>query len=61
MQKEFYSVSEVAAKLGYKPITIYRNVWFGSLGAYKIGKEYRIAQSEFDRFLSAHKFQSPYH
>lgn len=60
MQKEYYSVNEVAARLGYKPITIYRNVWFGELEAYKIGKEYRIAQSQIDRFLSAHKFDSPY-
>jgi len=60
MQKEFYSVSEVAAKLCYQPITIYRYVWFGDLKAYKIGKEYRVAHAEFERFMASCKYESPY-
>jgi len=46
MGQEFYAIKEVALKLGYEPITIYRRIWFGDLKAYKIGKEYRISHHE---------------
>ena len=60
MQKEYYSVKEVAQKLGYEPITIYRYVWWGDIKAYKIGKEYRVADSELERFMVSCRYQSPY-
>lgn len=60
MQKEYYGIKEIAQKLGYEPITIYRRVWFGDLKAFKIGKEYRVAHDEFERFMTACTYQSPY-
>ena len=60
MQKEFYGIKEVAEKLGYEPITIYRYVWFGDLKAFKVGKEYRVAHSEFERFMATCEYHSPY-
>lgn len=60
MQKEYYGIKEIAEKLGYEPITIYRYVWFGDLKAFKIGKEYRIAHDELTRFICACEYRSPY-
>ena len=60
MQKEYFSIKEVAGKLGYEPITIYRYVWWGDIKAYKIGKEYRVADSELTRFMTACEYHSPY-
>ena len=60
MEKDYYSVKEVSQKLGYEPITIYRYVWFGELKAFKVGKEYRVAHRELERFMTACKYESPY-
>ncbi|OGJ55207.1 hypothetical protein A2880_02755 [Candidatus Peribacteria bacterium RIFCSPHIGHO2_01_FULL_49_38] len=60
MGQEFYAIKEVALKLGYEPITIYRRIWFGDLKAYKIGKEYRISHHELTRFLRSCEYFSPY-
>lgn len=60
MQKEYYGIKEIAEKLGYEPITIYRYVWFGDMRAFKIGKEYRISRGEFERFMMASVYRSPY-
>jgi putative molybdopterin biosynthesis protein len=48
---EFYLVEELAAKLRVSHMTIYRYIKAGKLEAYKIGKDYRIAKAEFERFL----------
>ena len=60
MEKQYMSVKEVAQRLGYEPVTIYRYVLWGDLRAFKVGKEYRISQAEFDRFMAAHAFNAPY-
>ena len=60
MQKEYYSVKEVATKLGYQPMTVYRYIWFYGLRAYKTGKAYRVAHDELQRFLDACEYRSPY-
>lgn len=51
-QQEFYLVEELAKRLRVSNMTIYRYIAAGKLTAYKIGKEYRIAPSAFDKFLS---------
>jgi excisionase family DNA binding protein len=47
----FYSAQELADKLGYNVMTIYRYIKAGKLKAYKVGKEFRIDREEFDKFL----------
>ncbi len=49
--KEFYTAGELAAKLEVNIMTIYRYIKAKRLHAYKIGKEFRIEKSEFQRFL----------
>jgi len=49
--KEFYLVEELAEKLRVCNMTIYRYIKSGKIKAYKIGKEFRINQKEFNNFL----------
>jgi len=51
-QKEYYTAKELAEKLSLNVMTIYRYIDAGKLKAYKIGKEYRIERSEFERFMN---------
>lgn len=51
-QKEFYLVEELAEKLRVSNMTIYRYIKAGKLKAYKIGKEFRINEDEFNSFLT---------
>lgn len=51
-EREFYTAQELADKLRVNIMTIYRYIKAGKLKAYKIGKEYRIEQSEFVRFMN---------
>lgn len=51
MSHEFYTAQELADKLRVNVMTIYRYIKAGKLQAHKIGKEFRISTSEFERFL----------
>ena len=51
--KEFYRAEDLARKLDVNIMTIYRYIKAKKLKAYKIGKEFRIDRSEFERFLKA--------
>lgn len=51
-REEYYLAEELAEKLRVNIMTIYRYIKARKLGAYKIGKEFRIDKSEFDKFLS---------
>lgn len=53
--KKFLKASEVAKRLSVNVMTIYRYIKSGKLMAYKIGKEFRIEQIEFERFLESVK------
>jgi excisionase family DNA binding protein len=53
--EEFYRAQELAAKLRVNVMTIYRYIKVGKLKAYKFGKEFRITNAEFDKFLSRAK------
>ncbi len=48
--KEFLSVDGVANLFGLNPKTIYRALWDRRLPAYKIGKAWRIAKRDLERF-----------
>lgn len=49
--KEFYRAEDLARKLEVNIMTIYRYIKAGRLKAYKIGKEFRIARIEFEKFM----------
>ncbi|XOB46397.1 MAG: helix-turn-helix domain-containing protein [Candidatus Nealsonbacteria bacterium] len=53
--KEFYLVEELAEKLRVSNMTIYRYIKAGKIEAYKIGKEFRIDEKEFNNFLNNSK------
>jgi putative resolvase len=52
MEKDFYTAQELADRLRVNVMTIYRYIKARKLKAHKIGKEFRIAKSEFDKFLN---------
>jgi len=55
MEKEFYTAKNLADKLGVNIMTIYRYIKAKRLKAYKIGKEFRIDDVEFGKFLDKAK------
>lgn len=50
-KQEYYSAKELAEKLRVNIMTIYRYIKAGKLKTYKIGKEFRIEEKEFQKFL----------
>jgi len=54
-QPEYYTAKELAEMLSLNVMTIYRYIDAGKLRAYKIGKEFRIERSEFERFMNKAK------
>lgn len=52
---DFYSAQDLADKLQVNVMTIYRYIRNGKLSAYKIGKEYRIGNEDFNNFLEKAK------
>ena len=53
--QEFYLVSELAERLRVSLMTVYRYIKAGKLRGYKIGKEFRITEQEFNKFLEKAK------
>ena len=56
-EKEFYTAQEVADELRVNIMTIYRYIKAGKLKAHKIGKEFRIAKSEYQSFLKKTQYE----
>lgn len=54
-KKEFYLAEELAERLRVNVMTIYRYIKAGKLKAHKIGKEFRIAKVEFEKFINSVK------
>jgi excisionase family DNA binding protein len=54
-EPEYYTAKELADKLRVNIMTIYRAIGAKKLTAYKIGKDFRIDQSEFRRFMDSVK------
>lgn len=50
-EKDFYKAEDLAKSLEVNIMTIYRYIKAGRLGAYKIGREFRIDKNEFQSFL----------
>ena len=55
MKKDFYTAQELAELLSVNVMTIYRYIKAKKLKAYKLGKEFRIEHTEFERFMSKAK------
>ena len=53
--KAYYTPTELAELLSVNVMTIYRYIKAGRLVAHKIGKEYRIGRTEFERFMTKAK------
>lgn len=54
-QSDFYTIDEVCDILRVSRMTIYRYIKAKKLLAYKLGKEMRIAKTDFQLFLDARK------
>ncbi len=50
-EKDFYKAEKLAELLQVNIMTIYRYIKAGRLKAYRIGREYRIDNTEFQAFL----------
>ena len=48
---EFYTAKELANKLRVNIMTVYRYIKAGKLKAYKMSKEFRIKNNDFNKFL----------
>ena len=64
MQKDLYTVTEVAQLLGLHVKTVRNYVRDGRLKSIRIGKQYRIAKTDLESFTgsalsAAHKVQAP--
>lgn len=45
------TVAEISQELKLHAMTVYRLINAGKLEAVKVGRSYRVAKSEFDRYL----------
>ena len=52
MGDRLLTVSEVAALMRVSTMTVYRLIKSGSLAAIRVGKNYRIRESDVNRYLS---------
>ncbi len=52
-EKEFYKAEDLAKLLEVNIMTIYRYIDKKKLKAYKIGRDFRIDKTEFQRFLKS--------
>lgn len=51
MEHNFMTPKEVAEMLKVNKMTIYRYIKAGKINAIKIGKDYRIANDDFEKFI----------
>lgn len=52
---QYYSIEEVATKLKVAYLTVYRWIQAKKLNAYKAGKQYRIKEVDFNKFLEKYR------
>ncbi|HMP31964.1 MAG TPA: helix-turn-helix domain-containing protein [Saprospiraceae bacterium] len=55
MTTKFYTPLEVSEMLRVNIMTVYRYIRAGKIVAHKIGKDYRIDEKEYERFLKSIK------
>jgi len=49
----FLTVAEVAGLLRVSTMTVYRLIKAGELAAVRVGKSYRVAEDDVDRYLAS--------
>ena len=49
----FLTVAEVADQMRVSNMTVYRLIKAGEIGAVRVGKSYRIAEQDVDRYLAS--------
>jgi len=54
MEKNFYTVAEIASILKLTNLTIYKYIHEGSLEAVQFGGHYRIEKRALDQFIQSH-------
>lgn len=55
MKENLLTINEIIEILKVSKLTIYRYIKAGKLPAYKVGRDYRVRQDDFDKFLEKHK------
>ena len=55
MEDKYYTPQEIANMLKVAYMTVYRWIRAGKLVAYQVQKQYRIKESDFKKFMEAHK------
>jgi putative resolvase len=58
VEETYFTVGEVAERLKVSHMTVYRWIKAGSLGAYKLGGEFRITERDIDEFLERRRFRA---
>jgi len=58
VEETYFTVEEVAERLKVSHMTVYRWIKTGSLGAYKLGGEFRITEGDIDQFLEERRFRA---
>ncbi|PIY72618.1 hypothetical protein COY87_00025 [Candidatus Roizmanbacteria bacterium CG_4_10_14_0_8_um_filter_33_9] len=51
MENKYYSIKEISKLLKVSYLTIFRLVKENKIVAYKVGKQYRIKESDFNNYL----------
>ncbi len=52
-EEQYYTIEEVAKMLKVAYLTVYRWIRLGKLSAIKAGKQYRIANTELNKFVNS--------
>ncbi|MBI2710471.1 MAG: helix-turn-helix domain-containing protein [Actinobacteria bacterium] len=52
-RSRFLTVAEVAGQLRVSNMTVYRLIKAGELGAVRVGKSYRLRETDVDRYIAA--------
>lgn len=55
MENKYYTTQEIADILKVDYMTVYRWIRAGKLDAYQVQKQYRIKESDFEKFMKASK------
>ncbi len=55
MDDKYYTAQEIADILKVDYMTVYRWIRAGKLEAYQVQKQYRIKESDFNKFMEAKK------
>lgn len=55
MEDKFYTIQEIADILKVDYMTVYRWIRAGRIDAYQVQKQYRIKESDFEKFMEANK------